>query len=158
MITLLLAATCSIPDSTERPGRSSGTIEQPTPDATSNHMRITIGTSTFAATLYDNDTAAAFKAMLPMTLTMTELNGNEKYFRLSDNLPTDASNPGTIQSGDLMLYRSNTIVLFYETFSTSYSYTRIGRIDDPTGLAAAVGSENVAVTFQLDEITSRDTK
>ena len=112
-------------------------------------MKITIGTDIFNATFYNNATAAAFKAKLPMTINMTELNGNEKYYDLSDNLPTNASNPGTIQTGDLMMYGSNTLVLFYKTFSTSYSYTRLGRIDNPSGLAAALGSGNITVKFEL---------
>jgi hypothetical protein len=80
---------------------------------------------------------------------MIELNGNEKYFDLPQSLPSNASNPVTIQNGDLMLYGANTLVLFYKTFSTSYSYTRLGRIDDVTGLVAALGSGNVSVTFEL---------
>lgn len=119
------------------------------PDSTGSKMKIKIGTSTFTATLYDNATAAAFKSLLPMTVNMVELNGNEKYVELARNLPTNASNPGTIQAGDLMLYGSSALVLFYKTFSTSYSYTRLGRIDDATGLAAAVGSGKVTVTFEL---------
>ena len=82
-------------------------------------LKITIGTNTFTATLYNNATVTAFKARLPLTINMTELNGNEKYFDLPDNLPANASNPGTIQTGDLMLYGSNTLVLFYKSFSTS---------------------------------------
>jgi hypothetical protein len=120
------------------------------PKPASNQMRIKIGSSTFTATLSDNATATAFKGMLPMTVKMTDLNGNEKYFDLPVNLPTKASNPGKIQSGDLMIYGSNTLVLFYKTFSTSYSYTRIGRINDTTGLAAAVGSGDVTVTYELE--------
>ena len=112
-------------------------------------MNIRIGAATFTATLYDNATAAAFKSRLPMTVNMTELNGNEKYVDLPARLPTGASNPGTIQSGDLMLYGSSTLVLFYKTFTTSYSYTRIGRIEDVSGLVAAVGQGNVSVTFDL---------
>jgi hypothetical protein len=116
----------------------------------SNQMRIKIGSSFFTATLYDDATATAFKGMLPMTVKMSDLNGNEKYFDLSSNLPTNASNPRMIQSGDLMIYGSNTLVLFYKTFATSYSYTRLGRINDTEGLAAAVGSGNVTVAYELE--------
>ena len=112
-------------------------------------LKITVGTNTFTATLYNNATVAAFKSRLPMTINMSELNRNEKYFDLPDNLPANSSNPGTIQTGDLMLYGSNTLVLFYKSFSTSYSYTRLGRIDNTSGLTAAVGSGNVTVTFAL---------
>lgn len=111
-------------------------------------IKIKVGDKVFSATLYNNTTAKAFKAMLPLTVKMTELNGNEKYFRLSRIFQTDASNPGTINAGDIMLWGSNTLVLFYETFSTSYSYTKIGKIDNPTGLASALGSGYITVTFE----------
>jgi hypothetical protein len=113
-------------------------------------LKITIGDNVFTATLNNNEMATAFKAKLPMAINMTELNGNEKYFDLSDNLPTNASNPGTIKTGDLMLYGSNTLVLFYKTFSTSYNYTRLGRIENPSGLPAALGSGNTTVKFELE--------
>jgi hypothetical protein len=112
-------------------------------------LKITIGSNIFFATLQKNASAKAFKKKLPMTINMTELNGNEKYFDLLGNLPINASNPGTIQTGDLMLYGSNTIVLFYKTFLTPYNYTRLGHIDNPSGLAAALGAGNSTVTFEL---------
>ncbi len=117
---------------------------------TGSKMKIKIGNSTFTATLYDNATATAFKALLPLTVNMIELNGNEKYVDLPRSMPTNAANPGTIQNGDLMLYGSSTLVLFYKTFSTSYSYTRLGRIDDVTGLLAALGTGNASVMFELE--------
>jgi hypothetical protein len=112
-------------------------------------LLIKIGDKEFTATLLDNPTATAFKAMLPLTVNMTELNGNEKYFRLSKNLPTNESNPGAIQSGDLMLYGSNTFVLFYESFSTSYSYTKVGKINNTAGFVSSLGKGNVSVSISL---------
>jgi hypothetical protein len=112
-------------------------------------IKITIGTTSFVTTTYDNATAKAFIALLPMTVTMNELNGNEKYNYLSGNLPNSPVNPSTINNGDLMLYGSNCIVLFYKTFSTSYSYTQIGSIDNPTGLETALGSGNPTLKFEL---------
>lgn len=112
------------------------------------NITVRVGDRSFTATLEDNATARAFSALLPMTVTMNEMNGNEKYHYLSENLPTDSYRPGTIHNGDLMLYGSSCVVLFYESFSSSYSYTRIGRIDNPSGLASALGRGNVAVTFE----------
>ena len=113
------------------------------------NITITINGTSFTATLEDNEAGRAFAAMLPLTLEMSEMNGNEKYHYLDENLPTGSYRPGTIQTGDLMLYGSSCVVLFYETFSSGYSYTRLGRIDNPDGLAAAVGGRNVSVTFSV---------
>lgn len=111
----------------------------------SHRITITIGEKEFAATLADSPTAEAFRKLLPLSITMSELNGNEKLLRLPANLPTQESVPPSIQTGDLMLYGARTVVLFYKSFPTVYSYTRIGRIDDPAGLAVAVGRGSVAV-------------
>ncbi len=111
-------------------------------------VKITVGDKSFTAVLYDNETADAFAEMLPMTLDMSELNGNEKYFYLSDNLPTASERPDKINTGDIMLYGSGCIVLFYDTFNTSYSYTRIGYTEDASGLANALGKGGVSVKFE----------
>lgn len=111
------------------------------------NITITVNGTSFAATLEDNAAGRAFAAMLPLTLDMSEMNSNEKYHYLDESLPTESYRPGTIQAGDLMLYGSSCVVLFYETFSSGYSYTRLGRIGNPEGLAAAVGGGNVSVTF-----------
>jgi hypothetical protein len=113
-------------------------------------LKISIGTSSFSATLENNATANAFIQQLPLTLSMTELNKNEKYAELKERLPTNASNPKTIQNGDLMLYGSRTLVLFYKAFSTSYSYTKIGKIDKPGELQKALGSGNITVNFGIN--------
>lgn len=113
-------------------------------------MKITVGQKTFTATLESNATVAAFKAMLPLTLDMSDLNSNEKVIRLPNRLPTSDSNPGRIESGDLMIWRSNSLVLFYKSFPTDYSYTKLGRINNAAALPAAVGKRNVMITFELE--------
>jgi hypothetical protein len=118
--------------------------------AAETRLVIRIGPKTFPATLALNPTAAAFKARLPLTISMTELNGNEKFYRFPANLPSNPSNPRTIENGDLMLYTSNTLVLFYKTFPTSYPYTPIGKVENTSGLAAALGSGDVVATFELE--------
>jgi hypothetical protein len=114
-------------------------------------ITIRIGDKAFAATLSDNPTAAAFAKLLPLSITMAELNRNEKFARLSTNMPVRASTPASIRTGDLMLYGSNTLVLFYKSFQTTYSYTVIGRIDEPAGLELALGTGDVDVSFALDK-------
>lgn len=126
------------------------TTSKPTRGGSTMKINVRIQDQTYKATLEDNATVGQLKTLLPLRLKMTELNGNEKYYHLSTRLPTDAISPGTIQNGDIMLYGDNSLVLFYKTFKTSYSYTRLGRIDDPSGLAAAVGKRDVAVTFELE--------
>lgn len=130
---------------TEQPDNNNGEEE----GEESMKLTIKVGSSTFTATLTDNETAKAFRTMLPMTINMSELNRNEKYYYLPTNLPTASSNFGTINNGDLMLYGSNCLVLFYKTFSTSYSYTRIGTLDNASGLESTLGIGSVTVVFEM---------
>lgn len=110
-------------------------------------MWMTIGERRFAITLADNEATRAFAAMLPLTIDMADLNGNEKHADLPAALPANASRPGTIRNGDLMLYGSKTLVLFYLGFDSSYAYTRLGRVDDPAGLAQALGKHGARIEF-----------
>ena len=113
-------------------------------------MWMTVGTHRFAMILADTDAARAFAARLPLTLEMDELNGNEKHADLPKALPTEASRPGTIRNGDVMLYASSTVVVFYETFQSAYAYTRLGWVDDPAGLKRALGRGAAQVVFTTD--------
>jgi hypothetical protein len=114
-------------------------------------ITISIGNKVFTAIMYDNATAEAFIAKLPLALNMSEMNGNEKYYNLPENFRSDPPSPaGTIRTGDLMCWSSNCLVLFYKTFSSSYRYVRLGRIEDASGLEAALGGGSVSVTFAFD--------
>lgn len=112
-------------------------------------ITLTINGTSYAGSLADTEAAHALAARLPLAVSMDELNGNEKYAYVNGALPTSPERPGSIAAGDLMLYGSSCLVLFYESFRSSYSYTRLGRLDDPQGLAEAVGSGTVSVTWEL---------
>lgn len=62
---------------------------------------ITIGTQRFMLSVFDNLAGRAFKALLPLTISMEDVNGNEKFYRLPQGLPQTAANPGTIRTGDI---------------------------------------------------------
>jgi hypothetical protein len=112
-----------------------------------SRMWMTIAEQRFAITLADTETARAFAVMLPLSIDMPDLNSNEKHAELPRALPTSAIRPGMIRNGDLMLYGARTLVLFYLTFDSIYRYTPLGRVDDPSGLAQALGSGTARVTF-----------
>jgi hypothetical protein len=135
----------------ESPGFEATEITVVTEEANEMQTRINIqiGDRIFTATLLDNPSSQALVAMLPITMTMIALNRNEKYYDLPNDLPTNSERIGSINSGDLMLYGSNTLVLFYESFNSSYSYTRLGYIEDASGLADTLGSGNVEITLSL---------
>ena len=110
-------------------------------------ITVQVNGKTFPATLEDNPTARAFVERLPLEIDMTELNGNEKYFYLNEDLPSNSVSVKQIHSGDLMLFGSNCLVLFYKDFATSYSYTRLGKLDTSADMEKVLGKGNVRVTF-----------
>lgn len=110
-------------------------------------VKIQIGHQEFTAELLDHASTQALLTLLPLTLTMIELNDNEKYATLPQRLPTNAQPVRTIQTGALLLYGADCLVLFYKSFNTPYSYTRLGQVVDAAGLAKALGSGNIQVTF-----------
>ena len=126
-----------------------------TGDKEKTEMKISVPGAVFGASFADTGAADAFKSILPLTLGMRELNGNEKYAYLDRTLPAKAEKPGRIEAGDIMLYGDDCVVVFYESFDTPYSYTRIGRITDTDGLKAALGKGAVSVTFSLSSETEK---
>ena len=63
---------------------------------------------------------------------------------MDNSLPTNSTNPKHIKSGDIMLYGNNCLVIFYKSFDTNYSYTKIGHIDNLPDL----GIDNITVKFE----------
>ena len=91
---------------------------------------ISIDNEKLEANLENNSTVSALIKILPLEISMNDLNSNEKYAYLDESLPTNTYNPKHIEAGDVMLFGNNCLVVFYESFDTSYSYTKIGHIDN----------------------------
>ena len=80
--------------------------------------------------LEENSTTSALVKLLPLELSMNDLNDNEKYVYLNESLPTNSYSPKHIEAGDVMLFGDNCLVIFYKSFDTSYSYSKIGHINN----------------------------
>lgn len=114
-------------------------------------MKVEVGGSTFTATLEKNEAVNALTEMMekePVVIEMSDYAGFEKVGGLGKSLPASNSQT-TTQAGDIVLYSGNQIVIFYG--SNSWSYTRLGKIDDLTGWEEALGSGDVTVTFSVEK-------
>ncbi|MCD8050568.1 MAG: hypothetical protein LUE89_02675 [Clostridiales bacterium] len=134
---------------TEDQSDDNETVEENTEEETLN-MKVQIGDSVFTATLEENESVNALIEMMeeaPVVIEMSDYSGFEKVGPLGTSLPTSNSQT-TTQAGDIVLYNGNQIVIFYGF--NSWSYTRLGHVDDLTGWEEALGSGDVTVTFSLD--------
>ena len=109
-----------------------------------NTVKVIINDKEYTIDLEDNETANSFASLLPQEFEMNELNGNEKYVYLDNTLPTSSYSPKRINAGDVMLYGNNCLVVFYKSFDTSYSYTKIGHINNLPDL----GNKNISIRIE----------
>ena len=114
----------------------------PSKEAETMTIQLQVNGRTFAATLEQNNTARALAQRLQ------NYGGFEKVGPLGESLPAN-DRQTTTHAGDIVLYQGDQIVLFYG--SNSWSYTRLGRVNDLTGWADALGRGDVTVTFSLAE-------
>ena len=108
-------------------------------------IKVLINEKEYILNLANNETASSLINLKEKEFIMNELNGNEKYVYLNTSLPTNHYSPKQINKGDVMLYGDNCLVIFYESFNTSYSYTKIGHIDNLDYLGSG------SITFKILE-------
>ena len=143
--------------------KQSTDLEQPnstTEQTTSNNdnkrsqkVNITINGTTLTATMEDNSSATALLEHLqsgPLTLDMHDYAGMEKVGNLDASLPTN-DRQITTQPGDIILYQSNQITIYYDT--SQWSLTKLGHIDNISAdeLRQLLGNGNVTAVFSLGE-------
>ena len=109
---------------------------------------IEIGDKIFPFEFKNTKAANEIKSKIPFTINMTKLNGNEVFYYFNETFTTDIKSVGTINIGDVYLYQSNCLVLFYKTFTTTYSYTTIGSITNTEGLTDAIDSGSKLISWK----------
>ena len=95
-----------------------------------NNIKIIINEKEYKLNLEKTDEAKDFINNVPSELVMMDLNNNEKYVYLDKVFMNNPINVNYIEKGDLMLYGDNCLVIFYKSFETTYSYTKIGHINN----------------------------
>lgn len=116
---------------------------------TMEEVYVTIENQEFKVSLETNSTVDALLQQMPITCTMEELHGNEKFYYLNQSLPINDSEVEQIQAGDIMLYGNNCLVIFYQSFATTYRYTKIGRVENSNLLQEIIGNNEIEVYFNI---------
>lgn len=109
---------------------------------------ITINEQEFDIHFYDNETVNQLFEQLPITITMNDLHGNEKYYYFQNHFSTNSESVNYVEAGDVMLFQENCLVIFYESFNTSYQYTKLGYIENAAGFKEVLGDGQVQVSIQ----------
>jgi len=116
-------------------------------------IKITVSGKTLPVNIECNDATKALVAALreaSITYEADDYGGFEKVGPLGRSLPTSDTQI-TTQAGDVVLYSSNQIVLFYG--SNTWSYTRIGKMQyeslDELKSFLKAGEGNISVSLSL---------
>ncbi len=153
---VLLLSACAARENTDIPASEDSNTDtsentNTQEEETKMKMNVQIGDYTFTATLEQNQAVNEFVEMMkegPVIIEMSDYSGFEKVGPLGKELTTD-NHQTTTTEGDIVLYSGNQIVIFYG--SNSWSYTRIGKIDDLTNWKTALGSGDVTAVFTVAE-------
>ena len=145
----------SIPSNTDEP---STTITIPSDDNSTTKedetetMKLTLKIDDIEVDVIwaDNDSVNALKNLAKdgLTINMSKYGGFEQVGSIGSTLPS-ADTRITTNPGDIVLYSSNQIVLFYD--SNTWSYTKLGHINlSKSELTDLLGDEDVVITLSLE--------
>ena len=135
------------------------TISEQKPDNTvaeeeqKTMLQMKIGETKVSVSWEDNDSVAALKELCkdaPLTIQMSMYGGFEQVGSIGTRLPSNDAQT-TTSAGDIVLYSSNQVVVFYG--SNSWAYTRLGHItdQDAAGMASLLSNGNVTITISMED-------
>ena len=116
-------------------------------------LQMKIGETKVSVSWEDNDSVAALKELCkdaPLTIQMSMYGGFELVGSIGTRLPSNDAQT-TTSAGDIVLYSSNQVVVFYG--SNSWDYTRLGHItdQDAAGMASLLSNGNVTITISMED-------
>lgn len=128
-----------------------GCSDKSSPNTPSPEPSVSAAESSSAPSEPDEPPAPAPPSPAPAEAQASEAS-QEKVTDLTFALPSAVTEtPATINAGDIYIWSDNNLVLFYTTFSNSYSYVPVGYIEDVTGLRDALGRGSAEVTFSTND-------
>lgn len=101
----------------------------------------------FKCTFENNETTKALLKQLPLTMTMVDLNGSEKYHTLKEPLPVKIEPVDKVRLGDILLFQDRYLAVFYKTIDPVKKYSIVGKIDNPEDLQKAVGTGSITASL-----------
>lgn len=133
-------------------GENTTPTASPEPGKEGSDMILLIGDTPVQVNWEDNRTVEALRdivASTPLTVSMSMYGGFEQVGPIGQSLPKD-DRKITTEAGDIVLYSSNKIVVFYG--SNTWEYTKLGHISDKTTqeLAELLGNGNVSLTIRYE--------
>ena len=158
IISTLVACDKSTGTHTPTTDEPSTTIITPSDDKTiteekdeTNNMKLTLKLNDIEVDVIwtDNDSVRALKNLAKdgLTINMSKYGGFEQVGSIGSTLPS-ADTRITTNPGDIVLYSSNQIVIFYD--SNTWSYTKLGHINlSKSELIDLLGDEDVVITLNL---------
>lgn len=117
-------------------------------DVQSNEYKIklTAGTREFTATFYKNATTDALVQMMPMTLPMMDLYGNEMCYRFPNALPTDDARTQGYEVGEIMYWPpGHSFVIRYAQNGERFQMQKLGKLDSGVEFFRTCGDIDVRI-------------
>ena len=139
---------------TEQQGAEQQGAEEPVEEEIKDKMlKMMIGDTEVSVDWENNESAEALKDLCaeePLVIQMSMYGGFEQVGSIGTRLPSDDEQTST-SAGDIVLYSSNQIVVFYG--SNSWAYTRLGHItdQDAAGMIDLLGNGDVTITISLED-------
>ena len=149
---LLLSSGCGASEAVHGETGKEETEEQTTETEENKEMRMKIGSTAVQVTWEENEAVDALREIVkeaPLTVSMTMYGGFEQVGPLGVTLPSNDVDTVT-DAGDIVLYNSNMMVVFYGT--NSWPYTRLGHVADKSAaeMSELLSNGDVQITLSFE--------